>query len=128
MSTAPVGERTITGLSVLLQSNDLKQALRSYCVGGPYGRLLDAEAEHLGAADVQAFEIEGLVGTGAAPAVLAVPLALSPIVTTPAYAIIVFDPSNYAQNVLQAARALQQINQQITSLQNEAQMLINVHG
>ncbi|MHB0713261.1 P-type conjugative transfer protein TrbJ [Roseomonas mucosa] len=60
-----------------------------------------------------------------AASLLTVPLALSPIVTTPAYAIIVFDPSNYAQNVLQAARALQQINQQITSLQNEAQMLIN---
>ncbi|GAA5665970.1 conjugal transfer protein TrbE [Pannonibacter sp. Q-1] len=70
LASAPVGERTITGLAVLLQSNDLKQALRSYCVGGPYGRLLDAEAEHLGSADVQAFEIEGLVGTGAAPAVL----------------------------------------------------------
>ena len=52
------------------QSNDLKQALRPYCVGGPYGRLLDAETEHLGSASVQAFEIEGLVGTGAAPAVL----------------------------------------------------------
>ena len=38
---------------------------------------------------------------------------------------IVFDPSNYAQNVLIAARTLQQINNQITSLQNEAQMLIN---
>jgi P-type conjugative transfer protein TrbJ len=38
---------------------------------------------------------------------------------------IVFDPSNYAQNVLTAARTLQQINNQITSLQNEAQMLIN---
>ena len=70
LASAPLGERTITGLAVLLQSNDLKQALRSYCVGGPYGRLLDAEVEHLGTADVQAFEIEGLVGTGAAPAVL----------------------------------------------------------
>lgn len=38
---------------------------------------------------------------------------------------IVFDPSNYAQNVLTAARALQQINNQITSLQNQALMLIN---
>src|ERR1700734_3383221 len=38
---------------------------------------------------------------------------------------IVFDPNNYAQNVLRAARALQQINNQITSLQNQAQMLIN---
>lgn len=71
LASAPVEERTITGLCVLLQSNDLKQALRSYCVGGPYGRLLDAEIEHLGHGSVQAFEIEGLVGTGSAPAVLA---------------------------------------------------------
>ena len=38
---------------------------------------------------------------------------------------IVYDPSNYAQNVLTAARALQQINNQITSLANQTQMLIN---
>ena len=38
---------------------------------------------------------------------------------------IVYDPSNYAQNVLQAARALEQISHQITSLQNQAQMLVN---
>jgi P-type conjugative transfer protein TrbJ len=38
---------------------------------------------------------------------------------------VVFDPNNYAQNVLTAARALQQINNQVTSLQNQAQMLIN---
>jgi P-type conjugative transfer protein TrbJ len=37
----------------------------------------------------------------------------------------VFDPSNYTQNVLTAARTLQQINNQIQSLQNEAQMLLN---
>src|SRR4029077_12139858 len=36
---------------------------------------------------------------------------------------IVFDPNNYAQNVLTAARELQQINIQIASLQNQAQML-----
>ena len=39
--------------------------------------------------------------------------------------VVVFDPNNYAQNVLMAARALQQINNQITSLQNQTQMLIN---
>jgi type IV secretion system protein TrbJ len=39
--------------------------------------------------------------------------------------LVVFDPNNYAQNVLTAARALQQINNQITSLQNQAQMLVN---
>ena len=38
---------------------------------------------------------------------------------------VVFDPSNYSQNILTAARTLQQVNNQITSLQNEAQMLIN---
>ena len=70
LASAPVAERTITGLSVLLQSNALKQALLPYTVGGPWGRLLDAEAEHLGQADVQAFETEGLIGSGAAPAVL----------------------------------------------------------
>ena len=71
LASAPIPERTLTGLAVLLQSNDLKQALRPYCVGGAYGRLLDAEGEQLGEAAVQAFETEGLIGGGAAPAVLA---------------------------------------------------------
>ena len=71
LASAPLPERTLTGLAVLLQSNDLKQALRPYCVGGPHGRLLDAEGEQLGGAAVQAFETEGLIGGGAAPAVLA---------------------------------------------------------
>ena len=35
----------------------------------------------------------------------------------------VFDSINYAQNLLQAARALEQINHQLSSLQNEAAML-----
>ena len=70
LASSPVQERTITGLAVLLQSTALKQALQPYCVGGAFGRLLDAEAEHLGSASVQAFETEGLIGAGAAPAVL----------------------------------------------------------
>ena len=55
----------------MLQSQALKRALQPYCLSGPYGRLLDAEAERLGEAEVQAFETEGLIGTSAAPAVLA---------------------------------------------------------
>ncbi|RWD69673.1 P-type conjugative transfer protein TrbJ [Mesorhizobium sp.] len=58
-------------------------------------------------------------------AMLAGPVAISPMMTAPAHALIVFDPSNYSQNVLTAARSLQQITNQITSLQNQAQMLIN---
>jgi type IV secretion system protein TrbJ len=38
---------------------------------------------------------------------------------------IVFDPTNYAQNVLTAARELQQVNNEIQSLQNQATSLIN---
>jgi P-type conjugative transfer protein TrbJ len=47
------------------------------------------------------------------------------LVPAPADAIIVFDPSNYSQNVLTAARTLQQINNQIQSLQNQATSLLN---
>ena len=39
--------------------------------------------------------------------------------------ITVFDPTNYSQTVLTAARTLQQVNNQIQSLQNEATMLVN---
>jgi P-type conjugative transfer protein TrbJ len=60
-----------------------------------------------------------------AAVMLAPPLMLAPLAVTPAHAFIVFDPSNYTQNVLTAARSLQQITNQITSLQNQAQMLIN---
>lgn len=47
-------------------------------------------------------------------------------VVAPARAqITVFDPGNYAQNLLTAARSLQQINNQIQALQNQATMLLN---
>jgi type IV secretion system protein VirB4 len=70
LASAPRQERTLTGLSVLLQSNVLKRALQPYCLGGPYDRLLDAENEHLGSSPVQVFETDGLIGTAVAPAVL----------------------------------------------------------
>jgi len=56
--------------------------------------------------------------TGATVFAVGMPIA-------PAEAIIVFDPSNYSQNILTAARTLQQINNQIRMLQNQAQSLIN---
>lgn len=70
------------------------------------------------------------LGRRLAAAVLVSSVAVASTMATPAYALfgfgdIVFDPSNYAQNVLTAARTLQQINNQITALQNQAQMLIN---
>ncbi|HEX5258723.1 MAG TPA: P-type conjugative transfer protein TrbJ [Sphingomicrobium sp.] len=47
--------------------------------------------------------------------------------TAPASAqMAVFDGTNYAQNLLQAARALEAVNNQVKSLQNEAGMLRNM--
>jgi len=61
-----------------------------------------------------------------AASILSLPAALSPIFVQPAAAQwVVYDPTNYVQNVLTAARSLQQINNQITALQNQAQGLIN---
>src|SRR3546814_12817067 len=71
LADAPVEQRTLTGLAVLVQASGLKRALTPYTLAGPYGRLLDADGEMFGTSDAQAFETEGLVGTPAAPAVLA---------------------------------------------------------
>src|SRR3546814_11159872 len=54
------------------------------------------------------------------------PLIMSVMSATPAHAQnTVFDPSNYAQNILTAARTLQSVNQQIQQLQNKAPMSVN---
>ena len=63
-----------------------------------------------------ALAVTSLLSVGAS---LAVPV-------TAAAAIPVFDVTNYTQNVLQAARALEQINHQIESLQNQTAMLRNM--
>ncbi|MET4328618.1 P-type conjugative transfer protein TrbJ [Bradyrhizobium sp. i1.15.2] len=52
-------------------------------------------------------------------------IAVSGAARQAAAQLVVFDPNNYAQNLLTAARELQHINNQITSLQNQAQMLVN---
>ena len=61
---------------------------------------------------------------------LATTAILPVIAPMPAYAQlgfggIVYDPTNYAQNVLTAARSLQQINNQIQQIQQAATSLIN---
>ncbi len=58
-------------------------------------------------------------------------LALIALIAVPAQAQfgfgsgIVFDPTNYSQNVLTAARELQQINNELQSLENQATSLVN---
>ena len=58
-------------------------------------------------------------------------LALITLISAPAQAQfgfgsnIVFDPTNYSQNVLTAARELQQVNNELQSLENQANSLVN---
>ena len=58
-------------------------------------------------------------------------LALIALIAVPAQAqfgfgsSIVFDPTNYSQNVLTAARELQQVNNELQSLENQATSLVN---
>ncbi len=59
---------------------------------------------------------------------LAAVLSVSLLAVQPASALTVFDPSNFVQNTLTAVRTLEQINNQINQLQNEAQMLMNQPG
>jgi len=66
LAGAPREQRTLTGLSVLLQSNALRQALAPYVLGGAHGKLLDADHDRLGTADVQCIEMEELMGSRAA--------------------------------------------------------------
>ena len=62
----------MTGLSVLLQSNTLRQALSpARCA---HGKLLDADHDRLGTADVQCFEMEELMHSKAAVAAAVLPL------------------------------------------------------
>ena len=71
LAAAPAEERTITGLSVVLQSNALRAALAPYTLEGPFGRLLDAAQDQLTIGDLQCFEMEELMHeTGAVLPVL----------------------------------------------------------
>jgi P-type conjugative transfer protein TrbJ len=63
---------------------------------------------------------------GLLAAALSLPVSMSPLMAPPASAQwIVYDPTNFSQNVLTAARELQQINNQIQMLTNQAQSLVN---
>src|SRR5690606_13390258 len=60
LASAPREERTLTGLSGLVQSNALKAALTPYTLEGPFGHLLDAAEDGLALSDVQCFEMAAL--------------------------------------------------------------------
>lgn len=63
LSRMPLQQRTITGLCALVQNNDLRQALLTYTINGPFGHLLDAEHEQECDGIWQCYETEELMNT-----------------------------------------------------------------
>ena len=68
LAEAPEAERTLTGLSLLLQRADLRAALKPFTIDGAHGGLFDAERDSLDLTDVVGFEMEHLMRREAAVA------------------------------------------------------------
>jgi len=65
LASAPVQQRTLFGLTVLLQNTRLRQALQPYTVAGAHGQLLDSHHENLQYGRWQCFEMAALMETPA---------------------------------------------------------------
>jgi len=65
LSTAPPRQRTLTGLTALIQDSNLRLALKPFTLEGAYGRILDGCEDTLRENSVQAFEMETLMHTKA---------------------------------------------------------------
>jgi len=65
LASAPEDQRTLTGLSALIQDSDLRQALKPFTLEGAYGHILDGSEDTLRDHNVQAFEMETLMHTKA---------------------------------------------------------------
>jgi len=61
LATAPLKQRTITGLIALCQSRIVKEALEPYSIRGAHGRLLDAASDGLCQGRWQCFEMEEIM-------------------------------------------------------------------
>ncbi len=68
LAEAPERERTLTGLSLLLQRSDLRDALKPFTIDGAHGGLFDADEDTLQLTDVLGFEMESLMRREAAVA------------------------------------------------------------
>jgi len=61
LASAPQDQRTLTGLSALIQDGDLRLALKPFTLEGAYGHILDGNEDKLRENSTQAFEMEELM-------------------------------------------------------------------
>ncbi len=66
LATSPKEQRTITGLTLLLQDKTLRQALEPATLKGAFGRLFDSNSDNLDYGRWQVFEMAKLMNTPAA--------------------------------------------------------------
>lgn len=59
--TCAKNQRTLTGLLALIQHNEIRQALSTYTLAGPFGHLLDADHERVCDEHWQCYEMEELM-------------------------------------------------------------------
>lgn len=64
MSMHASGARTLSELSVTIQDESIREAIRQYTIDGSMGHLLDAEEDGLSLSDFTVFEIEELMNLG----------------------------------------------------------------
>ncbi len=122
----------------LLRAKDLSWAAEALAAfpgdGGPIARPLPERQELEPSFERQMAERLSPFQAAAKPrrvarnalAALAVACLTFHVAPIPASALTVFDPLNYEQNLLSAARALEQINNQIRQLEAQAQMLLRM--
>lgn len=63
LATAPVTQRTISGLIALSQNTAIRQALNPFSIDGPHGHIFDATGDTLNYSRWQSFEMEILMHT-----------------------------------------------------------------
>lgn len=61
LADAPERQRTLTGFTALVQSSELRQALKPYTLDGQYGSLLDSDQDSLRSGRLAVFEMEDLL-------------------------------------------------------------------
>ena len=61
LASAPSNQRTLTGLSALLQDSELRQTLKPFTLDGAYGHILDGDSDQISNNKTQAFEMEELM-------------------------------------------------------------------
>lgn len=65
LSGTPVGQRTIAGLTMMIQDHSVKNALMPLTIDGPYGRMFDSTEDGFSDGNWQVFEMEKLMNTPA---------------------------------------------------------------